>query len=144
MKRDTESGKFLRNISAKSYWVMKENVHQWDFPQVLSVIKNPPRDTHSPFLLFFWDELPSTLRRRERRRSNRKILLEKSIHVNAIKMLIFKTPTCIWTAWEGQPTVALDSPAQCIEQLLVLPSQARFSIKWIHIIVSSHPATQKD
>jgi len=59
-------------------------------------------------------------------------------------MLIFKTPTHIYTAWEGHCTVVLDSTAQYINQLLVLPSQALFPIKPVCIIVPSHPAMQRD
>lgn len=40
---------------------MKENSHLWDFPQFLSVIKNPQETHILQSCFFFWGELPSTL-----------------------------------------------------------------------------------
>lgn len=79
---EIESSRFLRNINAKSDWVMKENAHLWDFPQFLSVLKKNPKGhiSSSLFFFFFWYELSISLGRRERSWRNKKSLLNETLN----------------------------------------------------------------
>lgn len=116
---------------------MKENAHLWDFPQFLSVLKKPPRDTHLPVSFISGMNFPA--------------LWGGGREVGGIENPFWMKHwiKCQWKVDIQNTHSHMDNlgrsgdggarfPAQFMEQLPVLPIWTLFSRNSVLVIVSSH------